>query len=173
MAARQPVPSIDGFREVVAYVEELVPEGAIFYDGYHHGIFVAYLQADDPGYRRRVVLGSKLLYAYAVHTGWRLEEYAKSPEESVELLRRRGGARVLVIEHGDVSEEIAAQRHLREAVRGAPFELLRSFPMQATLAGSHRRLPDERSRSRRPRRSICPSRFSASGVRYDIKPIER
>ena len=130
MAARQPVPSIDGFREVVAYVEELVPEGAVFYDGPHHGIFVAYLQADDPEYRRRVVLGSKLLYAYAVHTGWRLEEFVKSPEESVALLRRRGGARVLVIEHGDDSEEVAAQRHLREAVRGAPFELLRSFPMR-------------------------------------------
>ena len=172
MAARQPVPSVGGFEEVMAYVEELVPEGAVFYDGYHHGIFVAYLQADDPEYRRRVVLGSKLLYTYAGHTGWRLEEFVTSPEETVALLRQRGGARVLVIEHSEFSEEIAAQKYLREAVRRAPFELLRSFPMQGSMVERvdvyRMSGPIDESKT-----VDLPFPILGAGVRYSVRPIER
>lgn len=172
LAARQPVPSIDGFRDVVAYVEELVPEGAVFYDGYHHGIFISYLQASDPGFRRRVVLGSKLLYAYAVHTGWRLEEYAKSPEETVELLRRRGGAHVLLIEHGAYMDEVATQRYLREAVQGEGFELLRSFPIEAAALD---RIDVYRMQGPVDEAETVdlPFPILGSGVRYSVKPIER
>lgn len=172
LAARQPVPAIDGFREVVAYVEEVVPEGPVFYDGYHHGIFISYLQASDPDFRRRVVLGSKLLYAYAVHTGWRLEEYAKSPEETVELLRRRGGARVLLIEQGPYMDDVATQRYLREAVRGEGFELLRSFPIEGPALD---RIDVYRMQGPVDEAVTVdlPFPILGEGVRYSVEPIER
>ena len=171
-AARQPVPSVGGFREVVTYVEELVPEGAVFYDGYHHGIFIAYLQANDPGFRRRVVLGSKLLYAYAVHTGWRLEEYAKSPEDVVERLRRRGGAQVVLVEQGMYTDELASQKYLREAVRGEAFELLRSFPIDGT-AMKHIDVYRLLGPVEEQEEVDLPFPILGEGVSYSIRPIER
>jgi hypothetical protein len=121
------LPSMQGFREVVAFVEQVAPAEAVFYDGYHNGVFSFHVQAGDPDYRRRVVLGSKLLYATGLHERFRLEEFVASPGEVVEVLRTRGGCRWLAVEVSRPSERVAASRLLREAVQGPEFELVRSF----------------------------------------------
>jgi hypothetical protein len=128
LAAQVRVVSADGFREVARFLEEVAPDEPVFYDGRFDGTFTFHVQANDPGYRRRVVLGNKLLYAFAMVPGWRLREYVTTPEEVVQALRARGGCRWLAVEVGKAAEPVAAARLLREAVNGPEFELVRSFP---------------------------------------------
>ena len=129
LAARVPVPSADGYREVARFLEQVAPDEALFYDGVYDGVFTFHVQANDPDYRRRVVLGNKLLYAWAMVPGWRMQEYATTPGEVVEALRTRGGCRWLAVEVGPAAEQIAPARLLREAVKGPEFERVRSFPI--------------------------------------------
>jgi hypothetical protein len=75
------------------------------------------------------VVGQKLLYTYALFPGWRQEDFANSPEQVIDILRQRGGARWLAIEMGKETEKIAPMRYLREAVKTSAFDLVRSFPI--------------------------------------------
>jgi len=133
LATQVRVESIRGFKEVVAFLERAAPDEAILYDGYLDGIFTFYLRAGDPGYRRRVVLGHKLLYTYAYVPGWRMRQFASSPKEVVEVLRERGGCRWLALELGDQSELTAPARLLRQTVEGPQFELVKSFPIMGRM----------------------------------------
>jgi hypothetical protein len=129
LAAQVRIPSADGFGEVARFLEQVAPDEPVFYDGHFDGAFTFHVQANDPGYRRRVVRGSKLLYASALNPGYRLREYATSPEEVVEVLRTRGGCRWLAVEVGEAAEQLAPALRLREALKGPEFELVRSFPV--------------------------------------------
>lgn len=129
LAAQTPVPRIEGMKEVAAYVEKMAPAEAVFYDGYYHNVFTFYIQAGDPEYKRRVVLGAKLLYASAIDSMWRYRSFVNTPEDVVRLLRTSGGCRWLVIEESRQSREIPAAGLLRDAVQGPEFEFVRSFPM--------------------------------------------
>jgi hypothetical protein len=129
LAARLPVPSADGYRDVARFLEQVAPDETLFYDGAYDGVFTFHVQANDPAYRRRVVLGNKLLYAWAMVPGWRMQEYATTPEEVVKALRTRGGCRWLAVEMGPAAEQVAPARLLREAVKGPEFERVRSFPI--------------------------------------------
>jgi hypothetical protein len=129
LAGKQWLPILHGFREVAAFFEEVAPAEPVFYDGYYDGVFGFFVQSGDPGFQRRVVLGSKLLYAQAVVPGWRLRQFVSSPEEVLHVLRTRGGCRWLAIETSDRSEEVVPARLLRQAVQGPEFELVQSFPI--------------------------------------------
>jgi hypothetical protein len=129
LAAYVRVPLVDGFRQVARFLEQVAPDEPVFYDGWFDGTFTFHVQSNDPGYRRRVVLGSKLLYAYALVPGWRLHEYATTPEEVVKRLQTRGGCRWLAVEVGKAAQQMAPARLLRETVKGPEFELVRSFPV--------------------------------------------
>ena len=114
---------------MVAFIEQVAPNEPVFYDGHHHGIFTFYVQAGDPGYKRRVVLGSKLLYASAINPMERYRSYISSSEDIVHTLQTRGGCRWLAIEISKQSKQVPAANLLRETVQGPQFEFIRSFPI--------------------------------------------
>src|SRR3989442_6805111 len=63
LAAAVPVRRVEGFREIVEWVDEVAPTGRVFYDGFYSGVFTFYLRREDPGWRRAVTVGSKLVYS--------------------------------------------------------------------------------------------------------------
>jgi hypothetical protein len=131
LAANYRVQSVTGYRELTSFLARVAPEEPVFYDGFYDGVFIFYMRAGDDQFRRRVVLGHKLLYTYAMFPGWRQQNFANSPEEMIEVLRQRGGARWLAIEMGTETESLDPMRHLRQAVRTSAFELVQSFPISA------------------------------------------
>ncbi|HEV2854308.1 MAG TPA: glycosyltransferase family 39 protein [Thermoanaerobaculia bacterium] len=172
LAWRTLVPSLTGFRELVAFVEEVAPDESVFYDGYHDGVFSFYLQSRDPDYRRRVVLGSKVLYASSIFMDQKLEQFVSTPREAVEALRARSGCGWILVERGSYTRQVPAARRLREAVEGPEFQLVRSFPISGTgiervdvyrLLGAHAT----------PETARLPFPILGQGVQYQVKPIER
>jgi hypothetical protein len=131
LAANYRVLSVKGYREVTSFLAGVAPGEPVFYDGFYDGIFTFYVRAGDPQFRRQVVLGHKLLYTYAMFPGWRQQDFANSPEEVIDLLRRRGGSRWLAIEMGKETDKVASMRYLRQAVKTPAFDLVRSFPISA------------------------------------------
>jgi hypothetical protein len=131
-AKKAPLPSVHGIREVAAFLERVAPNESIFYDGYYSNVFTFYIQAGDPAYTRRVVLGAKLLYASAIEPLWRYRSFVSTSTEVVQVLHERGGCRWLAVEKSKQSEQIPAALLLRKAVQGSEFELVRSFPVSGS-----------------------------------------
>jgi hypothetical protein len=129
LAANYRVLAMSGYREVASFLAQVAPDEPVFYDGFYDGNFTFYVRAGDDRFRRRVVVGHKLLYTYALSPGWRETSFANSPQEVIDLLRRRGGARWFAIEIGKETEKLAPMRYLRQAVKTDAFELVRSFPI--------------------------------------------
>jgi hypothetical protein len=171
-AARSSIPFVNGLKEIVTFFDEVAPAEPLFYDGIYDAVFVFRVQAGDPEYRRRVVLGSKLLYASAVVPGWRLHEFVSTRDEVVRTLQTKGGCRWLAIEHSADSEKVPTARLLRETVHGPEFELVRVFPFGRS--GSSRvevyrfLLPVET-----PDDVELPFPVLGEGVGYRVKPISR
>jgi hypothetical protein len=127
LAARVHVPSTSGYSQAVKYLEKIAPDEPVFYDGKGYHVFTFYVQAGDPDYRRRVVLGRKLLFTEGL--GVQPQEFVSSPQDVVEVLRRRGGCQWVAVADQPDRRQIAAPWHLREAVKGPQFELVKSFPI--------------------------------------------
>jgi len=127
-ASKVSVLSISGFKQLVGFLEKIAPDEPVFYDGKDSGIFTFYLRAGDPNYRRRAVLGRKLLYAESMY--YNTKEFISSPQEAVEVLQKSSGCQWVIVayDHTD-AQQIAAHRHLQEAVKGPEFELVQSFPI--------------------------------------------
>jgi hypothetical protein len=116
LATQVPVPVLSGFRPVVEYLKEVAPDEPVLYDGPCDAVFTFHVQADDPDYRRRVVLGRELL--------------ADTPQSQVlSVLRSRGGCRWFVIERSGLLGPAEPSWTLRSQIHEPDFELVRSFPM--------------------------------------------
>lgn len=171
LASKVPVESVSGYKQLVEYMEKIAPDEPVFYDSQKPGIFIFYVQAGDPDYRRRVVY--KLLYAQDKYGG--SQEFVSSPQDVVEVLRKRGGCRWVVVGDHPAFPQIAASRHLRKAIKGPQFELMKTFPIT------------NMSTAVVERTSICVYRFLVPiervdevdipflprGMRYQGKPIQR
>ena len=131
VAATYRVTSVSGYQEVAAFLGQVAPEEPVLYDGFYDGTFTFYLRAGDERFRRRVVLGNKLLYTSALFVDAHRQEFVHSPEDVIEVLRHRGGCRWLAIEMGAETENIASMRYVRQAVKTSAFALVRSFPITA------------------------------------------
>jgi hypothetical protein len=129
MAAITPVPEVRGIKDVVVFLEHYASNEPVFYDGRYDGVFTFYFRSRDPGYQRRIVLGNKLLYASALDPGRNYQSYASSVPEVLQLLQKRGGCRLIVVERGPISAIVRGGRLLRKTVQGPQFELIRSFPI--------------------------------------------
>ncbi len=129
LAAHYPVLSVSGYRELASFMAQVAPDEPVFYDGFDDGNFTFYIRAGDVQFRRRVVLGHKLLYTYAMFAGWREQDFVSSPEEVIDILRQRGGARWFAVEIGKETVQVAPMRYLRQALQTPDFELVRSFPI--------------------------------------------
>jgi hypothetical protein len=128
-AAKISVPRVQGIREVAEFIEHVGPNEPVFYDGYYHNVFTFYVQAGDPTYSRRVVLGSKLLYTSANRPMNRYRSFVKSSQDVVQTLRTTGGCRWLAIEISEQAKQVPAMTLLRKTVQGSHFEVVRSFPV--------------------------------------------
>ena len=165
------VPMATGFREVVAFLKENAPDERVFYDGQYVGPFTFYVRAEDPGFKRGVVRGDKLLYASAILPRWRLMERISSPAEAVEAIRTRCGCRWLAIENGEDPDSIDAARYLRQAVAGPEFQLVKSFPVDAppaTRVDVYRFLPAAES----PEEIELPFPVLGEGTILRARPLE-
>jgi hypothetical protein len=127
------VVSIRGYPELVSYLGQVAPDEPVLYDGFYDGVFTFYLRAADHHFRRRVVLGSKLLYAYAMIPGWKQRDFVHSAEEVIDVLQQRGGCRWLAIEVSQRDHDLLPMRYLRDAVNTPAFELVKSFPIDGPL----------------------------------------
>ncbi len=127
VASKVSVLSISGFRQLVGFIEKIAPDEPVFYGGTSPNIFTFYLLAGDPGYRRRVVLSRKLLYAES--TWDKIHEFISSPQDIVEVLQKRGGCKWVAVHDRPDSPQIEAPWHLRKAVKGPKFKLVQSFPI--------------------------------------------
>jgi 4-amino-4-deoxy-L-arabinose transferase-like glycosyltransferase len=125
VASKVSLESVSGYKQLVRYLEKVAPDEPVFYDGKLYQIFTFYLQAGDPDYRRRAVLGNKLLYAESWYRG--PQEFVSSPSDVVEVLRKRGGCQWVVVSDHPAIPQIAAPWHLRKAIKGPEFELVKSF----------------------------------------------
>lgn len=133
-AASVRVPPMHGMKEVVTFLRGVAPEEMLFYDGQYDGVFSFYVQASDPDFKSGVVVGHKLLYASSIFARFNLKEFVSSPKDVVERLQAGCGCQWLAIERSGWAEEIAAAAHLREAVRGPEFELVKSFAIDGPHA---------------------------------------
>jgi Dolichyl-phosphate-mannose-protein mannosyltransferase len=172
-APKVPVPAIRGMEEIVAFLERVAPDQRVFYEGKFDGVFSFYTRAHDRNLTRSVTLGSKLLYATAMDPSIGLVEMAASPHDVVDAFRTRCGCRWLAVESERGGKEVAAVQHLREALAGPEFELVRSFPLEAPPPAPARvdvyrfRLPIEIPRQQDLRFPIL-----GDETVYQIKPIE-
>jgi hypothetical protein len=175
LASKVCVESLSGYKQLVAYLKEVAPDEPVFYDGNNYEVFTFYVRAGDPDYRRRVVLGNKFLYAQSRFYGPQM--FVSSPQDVVEALRKRGGCRwVAVLDNPEVPQ-IEAPWHLRKAVKGPQFELVKSFPITRVRSTGVERV------------KVCVYRFLApiervdevdmpffgrgENLRYRSKPIQR
>ena len=133
-ASKVSVMSVSGYRQLMAYIEKIAPDEPVFYDGKYHATFTFYIQAGDPDYRRRVVLGRKLLYSESMN--FATQEFVSSPEDVVEALQKRGGCRWVTVSDQSDNQWITAPCYLREAVKGPKFELVKTFPITMTFENS-------------------------------------
>ena len=163
------VPRVDGFEEVVAFFERASPKERIFYYGHYNGVFSFYVRAGDKDFDRGVVLASKLLYVTKIM--FNQFDRVSSASEVVEILRKECGCTLLAIETSGVSDRIPAAKHLREALRGKEFQLVKSFSIvdpRATRIDVYRLLlPLERPEQ-------LELRFPAlgKGRMFRVKPLE-
>ena len=107
LAAHYPNPAISGHRELASFFAEIAPDEAVLYDGYYDGVFTYFVRAGDEKFRRRVVLGNKLLYSTAMRMSGPKQVFAQTKDEILEMLQTRGGARWLALEIGIEDHEIA------------------------------------------------------------------
>ena len=113
-----------------------------------------------------------------MESSWdKTHEMVSSPQDVVELLRKRGGCRWLVIANRADSPPSDASQYLREAVKGPQFELVESFPIIRTLSKGKEKANVGVYRFLVPIESVnevdMPLFSLGEGVRSRIKPIHR
>jgi hypothetical protein len=134
-APRVDVPVVEGFREVVAFLEQQPDADRVLYEGTHNGVFSFYMKAGDPTFQRGVVLANKIIYA-SPDWGMHVEHAARSPEEVLQLVKAGCGCQWIVIEEGDYSSEadkLTAEpaQVLWQALSGPEFLLVKWFPIES------------------------------------------
>ena len=134
MAMYVEVPRVSGFKEIAAYLRQNAPAEAVVYDGYDDGTFGFYTRAMDPRFERRIVLADQLLYHYGPTNTyeWTESSQVTSTDDVLKVLREKSGCRLIAVEIGATSQWAKVQRLLRETVLRPEFELVRSFPVEAS-----------------------------------------
>jgi hypothetical protein len=122
---------VEGFREIVQWIDDVAPRGRVFYDGIYSGVFTFYLRRGDPDWRRAVTVGSKLVYSTRISPRFGLVEHVHGAGE-VRSALAACGCRYLVVERQISSPEMdfAAVRLLRTTLREPGFRLVRSFSVR-------------------------------------------
>ena len=161
--------ALRGFRDPADFLGTVAPHEAVFYDGYYHGVFIFYVRAGDPGLRRMVVRGDKLLYLDSL-SGIR-HSFVSSPEEVVEVLRTRSGCRWLAIEQGTRAVPTPAYQYLRKAVEGPLFRRIGSFPITGSSQTSRVDLYQIQTSVERPAEIELPVPILGRDARIKTRPI--
>ena len=169
-ASKLQVPSVSGFRELVSFLDDVGADETLFYDGYYDGVFTFLVRAGDENFDHRVVIGNKMLFSFATLNVWQSRDFAESPEQAIEILRKFVGCRWVAIEYSTTHGHIYLNQHLREAVKSPAFELIRSFAITAPVADRvdlyQLKLPVEEVREVEMR-----LRTSGAEATYHVRPI--
>jgi hypothetical protein len=175
LVSKLPVCSVSGFKQLVEFLEKIAPDEPVFYDGKNQAIFTFYVQAGDPDYRRRVVLGKKLLYAESLYS--KPKEFVSSPQDVVNVLQKRSGCQWVVVDDRPDAPWVEATWHLRKAVKEPQFKLVKSLPIRRTTTTGVERTRVCVYRFLIPTEQVdeveMPLFSLGENVIYRIKPIQR
>jgi hypothetical protein len=166
------IPFAEGFRPIVAFLENQGPGGRVLYEGEYDGVFTFYLRASDPAFRWAVVRASKLLYSSAILSDWRLTQRVSSAKDVIPLLQKECGCQWVAIERRKQPDPVAAIGYLREALRGPEFERVASFPLdspQSRAIDIYRVLMPVEV----PETLELPFPILGEGASFRARPIER
>ena len=136
-AARVPVPTVAGFRDIALYLAQAGPHDAVLYDGPNSALLGFYVRVLDPNFERRVTEGGKLLYQYGpgrTFAQWTQTSKVASTQDVVRLLRTQCGCRWVAVEAWPQTAVVTGRQLLREAVVTPDFEFVRSFPITGARA---------------------------------------
>jgi len=172
-AWRVPDYALGGIREVADFLGRAAPDEPVFYDGYHHGVFIFYVRARDPGLRRSIVRGDKLLYVDAQTAVRSPRSFVSSPKEVVEVLRTQSGCRWLAIEQGIRWTSTSGYQYLREAVEGPLFRRIASFPITGSAQVSRVDLYHIQTSVEQPAEIELPVPLFGRDARIKTRPIAR
>jgi hypothetical protein len=128
-----PLRRVSGFDTAAQFLREHGPTDGVLYSGYYDGVFGFYVRALDPAFERRMVLSNRLLTELRQEADftWHERPRAHTPADALDLIRRTSGCRWVAVEIGG-EWVTAGDRLLHETVQGPDFELVRSFPVQAS-----------------------------------------
>jgi hypothetical protein len=129
LAQSRTIASIHGFEEVAAFVEDVAPAEAVFYDGKHNAVFTFYIRARDPEFRRQVLRGDTYFDAASKK---------ELDADACEAMLVDCGCRWLVIEAAAPSEDSALTRAVRQALGRRAFRHIRSFPITGNIPNVER-----------------------------------
>jgi hypothetical protein len=132
-AMATPLKRVSGFDAAARYLRDHGATDSVLYSGVYDGVFGFYVRASDPYLERRVVLSNRFLtelWQEADFT-WHEQLRAHTTAEALDLIRRTSGCRWAALEIGG-DWVTAGDALLREVVQGPEFELVQTFPVEAS-----------------------------------------
>lgn len=126
-----PVPQVDGYRAVAAFVHATGTRAPILYAGKHDGNFIFDLRGLDPGREHVVLRADKLLLSLAVHKYYGMQSHVRS-DEDVKAMIARYGVQYIVLESPDILK-LKEFEMLRRVLNDArAFEQVAVLPVSAS-----------------------------------------
>jgi len=170
LASAVKVPQISGFREIVAFVADVAPQGWVFYAGDYNSIFAYYLRALDHDFSRGVVRSNKLLYVTMIEPRFGIHQSVNSADDVIQALRQGCGCRYLVVER-ELNNTIPAEQYLRTALRSDEFRIVRTFHVETPIVHEVD-VFEFRSHGEQPHEFEIAFPL-LNGMRYRVQPIQR
>jgi len=125
----QPVPRIDGYREVAQAVDERRTGAPVLFAGKHDGSFIFHLRQLDHAREAVVLRADKVLVSLAVHKYFGMSSHVSGIDD-IRALIRRYGIEYVVIERPDIVG-VPEFEMLAELLAQADFERVAEFPVHA------------------------------------------
>jgi hypothetical protein len=127
--SNHPAPRVSGFREVVDDLLATYPGERFVYDGYYDGNMIYYHRTADAPDRIRLMRGSKVFYATALHKDFGLTEFVRESGDVGQILERIGCRYVLLEREEVVGVEAARIVRKIMTLNEGTFRFLRSYPV--------------------------------------------
>ena len=124
-----PSSAIIGMKDVAVFLGGVAPSEFVFYDGPHQALFTFFVREGDPGRKRGVVRGDKLLYVIPTSGAMKPKEFVSSANDVLDTLIHKSGCQWVVLENDTRLKFRKPSQLLRKAVQKPPFEFVRSFPL--------------------------------------------
>ena len=127
---RAPMPRVDGYQAVAAYVHATGTRAPILYAGKHDGNFIFHLRGLDSARQHVVLRADKILVSLAVHKYFGMQSHVGSLEE-IRAMIARYGVQYVVLESPDILK-LKEFEMLARLVQEPEFEKVKVFPVVAS-----------------------------------------